>query len=214
MTMIKENETWLTVKQAGNFLNVTERAIKKNCKAQKYTTKMVKGNGGLQYRILLSSLPQAAQDKYYAEKSTQLVGQMADAVPAETTISEAEKIAARHRLREQGLQRFYSLPKSRQAEAKRRQLLVHACSQFIREQHAPKVAGLYEFCRQVNDGLLELSAEVFAAVPTKHGVQHLNPASFKRWVYDYEKVGLIALANDYGKRAGHSKIEQNSDLNR
>lgn len=54
-------DIWLTVKEAGNLIGITDRAVKKNCKNGKYVTEMVNGNGGRQYRILLSSLPKKGQ---------------------------------------------------------------------------------------------------------------------------------------------------------
>lgn len=62
---IEKNTTWLTIKEGANLISITERAIQKNCKAGKYTTKLIEGNGGLQYRILLTSLPPEAQAKYW-----------------------------------------------------------------------------------------------------------------------------------------------------
>ena len=65
---LSENSIWLTVKQGGNLLGITDRAVKKNCKAGKYVTTMVDGNGGRQYRILLSSLPEKAVMKWRMER--------------------------------------------------------------------------------------------------------------------------------------------------
>lgn len=60
-------DVWLTVKEAGKLLGITDRAVKKNCKNKKYTTKMVQGNGGKQYRILLSTLPKKGQMRWRKE---------------------------------------------------------------------------------------------------------------------------------------------------
>lgn len=62
------SEVWLTVAEGGNLLGVTDRAVKKSCKAGKYTVKMVPGNGGNQYRILLTSLPPEAQARYWSAR--------------------------------------------------------------------------------------------------------------------------------------------------
>lgn len=59
---------WLTVKEAGKLLGITDRAVKKNCKNKKYVTEMVHGNGGKQYRILLSSLPKKGQMNWRKEQ--------------------------------------------------------------------------------------------------------------------------------------------------
>jgi len=207
-------EAWLTAKEAGNFLDITERAIKKNCKAKKYTTKMVNGNGGQQYRILLSSLPQSAQDRYYQLKTAQVVAENKVDLGADIIAQEAAIVAERHKIRQDGLLRFQRLPKAKQAAAKNKELLVHRYQQHVRENNLGRVAGLYDFCTQINDGVLELHPKVMSAVPLKHSVRHLNPASFKAWVYDYEKYGRIALVNNYGTRSGHSVIDDNLELKR
>ena len=58
---LQSSEVWLSVVEGGNLLRITSRAVKKNCKSGKYVTDMVRANGGLQYRIALSSLPESAQ---------------------------------------------------------------------------------------------------------------------------------------------------------
>lgn len=62
---LAKNEVWLTVRDVSHLLEISDRSVKRNCKKSVYTTKEVQGNGGLQYRILLSSLPEAAQIKYH-----------------------------------------------------------------------------------------------------------------------------------------------------
>ena len=64
---LTENEAWISAKEGGNLLHVTDRAVKKNCKAGKYVTQLVQGNGGMQYRIALSSLPVDAQMRWRKE---------------------------------------------------------------------------------------------------------------------------------------------------
>jgi len=64
----ESSEVWLTVKEAYNLLGVSQQSVQKAVKKGKYTIKQVSGNGGEQYRILLSSLPEKAQLKYYNDK--------------------------------------------------------------------------------------------------------------------------------------------------
>jgi len=64
---IEESTLWISVKEAGNLIGITDRAIKKNCKGKKYVTQFVQGNGGMQYRIALSSLPIDAQMRWRKE---------------------------------------------------------------------------------------------------------------------------------------------------
>lgn len=61
---LHESEVWLTVKEAGQLTGEPERTVKYRCKVKKYVNDLVKGNGGLQYRIALSSLSVEAQMRY------------------------------------------------------------------------------------------------------------------------------------------------------
>jgi len=66
--------TWITTEGAAILLNVTERAVRKSIKSDKYTIRRVVGKGGnsgLQYQIALESLPAAAQDLYHAQQTGQ-----------------------------------------------------------------------------------------------------------------------------------------------
>jgi hypothetical protein len=63
-----KQEVWLTAKEGSNLLGISWAAVKKSCKKGKYITKKVQGNGGIQYRILLSSLPAKAQVKYWKNR--------------------------------------------------------------------------------------------------------------------------------------------------
>jgi|GEM_PF-610304 len=62
-------DVWLTTKKAVNLLGISKAGFHKNRKAGKYITRLIRGNGGDQYEILLSSLPQHVQSKYYDEHS-------------------------------------------------------------------------------------------------------------------------------------------------
>ncbi len=65
---------WLPVKEAAELLGISERAIQLSlidlCEQGKYLCRCVEGvdRGGMQYEILLESLPQSVQDKYNAAK--------------------------------------------------------------------------------------------------------------------------------------------------
>jgi putative transposase len=74
----KAADTWLAVNQVASLLGVTERAIRKQCAAGKFITDTVKANGGSQYRILLSSLPQAARAKWALQQARQEVEKLGD----------------------------------------------------------------------------------------------------------------------------------------
>jgi putative transposase len=64
---LQGNEAWLTAFEGANLLSVSIQAVQKNCKAGKYVTQLVQGNGGMQYRIALSSLPIDAQLRWRKE---------------------------------------------------------------------------------------------------------------------------------------------------
>lgn len=66
----------LTVKEVAELLNISERAIRKNCSSGKYQYHYVEGvgQGGKQLLIALESLPQEAQDQYNGvEKTAELL---------------------------------------------------------------------------------------------------------------------------------------------
>lgn len=65
MKPVDSKDIWLSVIEISNILNKKPITIRVNCKKGKYTTRLVDGNGGKQYRILLSSLPLKAQLKYH-----------------------------------------------------------------------------------------------------------------------------------------------------
>jgi putative transposase len=60
----QENDIWLSKNNVVALLSVTPQAVKKACKSGKFKTILVDGNGGKQYRISLSSLPEKAQVKW------------------------------------------------------------------------------------------------------------------------------------------------------
>lgn len=61
--------TWLTVQEAASSCGVTDSAIKKAVKLNRYQYRYVdgKGRGGKQLRIALESLPEKAQARYHGE---------------------------------------------------------------------------------------------------------------------------------------------------
>ncbi len=66
-SVLRCSDVWLTVKEAGPLTGEAERTLKRYCKAKKYVTQLVQGNGGMQYRIALSSLPIEAQMRWRKE---------------------------------------------------------------------------------------------------------------------------------------------------
>lgn len=49
-------DPWISAKEAAELLRVSPRAVRRACKQGRYTTRMVKGPGGMAYEILRSSI--------------------------------------------------------------------------------------------------------------------------------------------------------------
>lgn len=79
---------WITIKEGGQLLNVSERTLKHQCKSGKYITEKVKGNGGYKYRILLSSLPDDVQIRYLSKKI------ISDSRPETASLSQRQETIA------------------------------------------------------------------------------------------------------------------------
>ncbi len=73
---------WLTLEQVAELTGLADRTIRHNCKHGKYQTKLVNANGGEQYRILASSLPEAAYQKWCQEQLARIGYQTASRMPA------------------------------------------------------------------------------------------------------------------------------------
>ena len=54
-------DEWITIKEASMITGISERTLKWQCRQGRYTTRMVDGNGGAQYRILRQSLSDRVQ---------------------------------------------------------------------------------------------------------------------------------------------------------
>ena len=88
---LENSDVWLSVSEGANILGVTVRAVQQACKKvldgknKKYIVRVDVGNGGEQYKILLSSLPVEAQQRYWANSLEVEVVE-----PAPMSASEAE----------------------------------------------------------------------------------------------------------------------------
>ncbi len=64
-----ENNIWITVTETANCLGLTNSAIKESIRrnVESFTYRYIsgRGRGGKQIQILLDSLPQEAQERYY-----------------------------------------------------------------------------------------------------------------------------------------------------
>lgn len=59
---------WIDIKSAAGIIGLSEQTLKKQCRAGKFVFKIVKKGKCANYFILLKSLPNFAQDKYFGEK--------------------------------------------------------------------------------------------------------------------------------------------------
>jgi len=62
---LQNKEIWLKVREAAEIMDMHKQNIQIALNKGKYITRKQTGRGGTHYQILLSSLPQAAQEKYY-----------------------------------------------------------------------------------------------------------------------------------------------------
>lgn len=58
---------WIDIKTAAGIIGLSEQTLKKQCRAGKFVFKIVKKGKRANYFILLKSLPDFAQDKYFGE---------------------------------------------------------------------------------------------------------------------------------------------------
>lgn len=65
------NTTWLTMEEVCSLTNEIRETVRRKCKAEKYISTSVMQGHYRVYSILLSSLPQEAQDKYYHLNTTE-----------------------------------------------------------------------------------------------------------------------------------------------
>jgi len=67
----RKTEVWVSVKKGATLINTTSRTIQRKITQNKYSVQKVRTNGGEGYEILLSSLPEFAQIKYWKEYANQ-----------------------------------------------------------------------------------------------------------------------------------------------
>ena len=86
---------YISVKQAAELLEISARAIRKSCAADKYVTRITKGTGGDQYEIDLVSLPLSAQKKYFSAHNSAVSGETTPGEPSDgCSLSEAPRSKA------------------------------------------------------------------------------------------------------------------------
>ncbi|MBL1212441.1 MAG: DDE-type integrase/transposase/recombinase [Ignavibacteriae bacterium] len=83
------SEVWLSTSEGSRLVGMRKQSFRENIKKNKYVTKWHTGNGGKQYRILLSSLPIEAQLKYWNEQGIDFNNIINNEIPEEK-IDEAD----------------------------------------------------------------------------------------------------------------------------
>ncbi len=68
MGIDNKNGVYLSLQETVTLLNCSKMTLCRAIKSRKFTAKTVTGRGGKQYQILLSSLPESAQVKYWSER--------------------------------------------------------------------------------------------------------------------------------------------------
>lgn len=183
---LQDFSVWLTVKEGGNLLGITDRAVKKNCKARKYVTKMVDGNGGKQYRILLSSLPDFAQVEYWKTHHEQK--QMSGIEIAR---------------RDEEFVRRGEIADWNKDVALLRHRVLKAYLRFVAE--APKGKTMVfkkQFCEYFNNGVLEDLQD------TRRKVKKVSYQTIDNWkkALDEAEGDTFALATRFGKSKGKTMV--------
>jgi len=177
---------WISVKEGGNLLGISDRAVKKNCKAGKYTVKMVAGNGGQQYRILLSSLPPDVVKRYLQEK-----GFVHQPTAMETAI------------RDQEFRRRSEIANWQRDVAVRRHAIVKDYVTFVSGAATGSLLERKrEFCRLYNDRLLSFPEEFYGSV------KRISFQTVDRWIRSLDEADgdSFALAPQYGSSKGKTKV--------
>ncbi|VVP59739.1 hypothetical protein PS900_06105 [Pseudomonas fluorescens] len=168
---------WLSAGAAASLLGMSVQAVRKACAAGRYTLETVKANGGSQYRILLSSLPQSARIRYWEQQGEEqaLIDQRVFAERYEADPELAARVDAVLSSRRQNKARLStetipvtdwsgleSLSEKALAEAKRRHEIVCAfealqksgapkmqCYQIMAEQHGESGTTVWRWFKQV-----------------------------------------------------------------
>lgn len=70
---------YVSVEEIAKVANISTRYIRKKCQVNKYITRLVNGNGGAHYEILLSSIEPEIQEKIL--KNLNAANKVADSSP-------------------------------------------------------------------------------------------------------------------------------------
>lgn len=67
---INKCDIWLSADETSFLLGISKETLRRNCKAEKFVSISKKSGKYKEYNVLLSSLPEKAQDKYYSQQQS------------------------------------------------------------------------------------------------------------------------------------------------
>lgn len=209
-------DEWLSVADLSAVLGTTGRHARRKADAAGWLWRPRRARGGgREYQ--LTALPPELAEAWRERKTAAIVAQIAAeqpptpaAAPAESPAQmRAGQEAARVRAREAGLARFACLPPDdpKRLRAKAREWLVLAAGEIRRVDRLTATAARESLCARVNAGEIHVPPHVEPWLPRRHGVRALNAHTLYRWMLQLNEGGIWALTDDYGNRAGQSKID-------
>lgn len=141
-------------------------------------------------------------------------GQAGTELGAAAKARDEEIAAARRKRKEDGLKRFSALsPDSdKYKRAQARKWMVLCTFQFQREHGVGNQASREAVANAINTGDLHVPAHVLPWIPSRDGIRRLSARTLEKWVLAFEKGGIWALTDGYGKRKGQSKIATDERL--
>lgn len=187
-TQKQDLDVYLTVKEGCNLLGISQQALSKRIKKNKYQTRQVHGNGGLRYEIALHSLGVAAQKRYWEGVATEKISSGSALLCETNNTAQGD--------REDG---HLSAPAS------------------LSEDDAKIYLTLEEYNREIADRNLEI-LDAVGSRKGKEAKAFLeawcldNPekkVSYKTWQRlrtQYKRGGIAAIAGKHGKRKGTTTI--------
>ncbi|WP_027853509.1 DDE-type integrase/transposase/recombinase [Marinobacterium litorale] len=183
--------------------------------------------GGRRKYFVLDELPQDVQTAVRKKRKAEAYQRALDAAAAKAQATDldpheragvelATEVEARHQReaqvrrsrKEEGLKRFSALPKDsdKYKRAKAREWFVLCTYEYQRDNGIGAQQSRAEITEAVNCGSIHVPAHVVPWIPCRDGVRRLTARTLENWVQAYEKGGIGALTDGYGKRRGQSKI--------
>ncbi len=119
-----------------------------------------------------------------------------------------QEARARRKRKEEGLRNFGALSKDsdKYKRAKAREWLVLRVHQYKGDHKAGALESREAVAEAVNANTFAIPEHVIDWIPCRYGVRQLTSKTLENWTLTYEKGGIWALTDGYGKRRGQSKI--------